>query len=256
MGKPKILLTNDDGVNAPGLRKLIEIMRPLGDVYVVASDRIMSGTGHAITVRTPLRVHELKKEKGYEEYVCDGTPVDCAKLGIEVVIGEKPDLLVSGINHGSNASINVIYSGTMAAVLEGCIDGIPSVGFSLLDYSFKADFSHCDPFVTEIAKNVLEHGLSAGTCLNVNIPAVNGEEINGIKVCRQARARWIGKYDARTDPSSRDYYWLTGHFENQDNGDDTDQHALENNFVSVVPVHTDLTAYHAISELNNWKLNG
>lgn len=256
MAKPKILVTNDDGVEAPGLRKLIEFMRKLGNVYVVASDRIMSGTGHAITVRTPLRVRELHKEAGYEEYVCDGTPVDCAKLGIEVVIGHKPDLLVSGINHGSNASINVIYSGTMAAVLEGCIDDVPSIGFSLLDYSFKAEFNHCEPYVQKIAGNVLEHGLPTGICLNVNIPAVDGKEIRGIKVCRQAKARWVGKFDARRDPAKRDYYWLTGHFENKDEGEDTDQHALENNFVSVVPVHTDLTAHHAISELNNWKLNG
>lgn len=255
MGKPKILVTNDDGVNAPGLRKLIELIRPLGDVYVVASEKLMSGAGHAITVRDPLRIKKVHAEEGYEEYICNGTPVDCAKLGIELVLENKPDLLVSGINHGSNASINIIYSGTMAAVLEACIDGVPSIGFSLLDYSLSADFSHCDPYITKIVTNVLEHGLPNGTCLNVNIPAVNGEEIKGIKVCRQAKAKWVGQYEARMDPTKKEYYWLTGHFEKQDNGLDTDQHALENNYVSVVPVQFDFTAHHAIAELNKWKLN-
>lgn len=252
MEKPKILITNDDGINAPGLRKLIEIMRPLGDVYVVASEQVMSGAGHAITVRHPLRLTTIHKEEGYEEYSCDGTPVDSVKLGSEIVIGRKPDLLVSGINHGSNASINIIYSGTMAAVLEGCIDGIPSIGFSLLDYSHKADFSFCGPYIKRLSGKVIKEGLPKGVCLNVNIPAVNGEAINGMKICRQAKAKWVEKFDARQDPSKQDYYWLTGYFENRDHGKDTDQWALENNYVSVVPVHYDFTAHYAISELNDW----
>lgn len=256
MGKPVILITNDDGLNAPGLRKLINIMLPLGRIYVVGSERPMSGTGHAITVREPLRLTPVAKDENYEEYFCSGTPVDCVKLGSQVVIGRKPDLLVSGINHGSNASVNVVYSGTMAAVIEGCIDGIPSIGYSLLDYSHKADFSACDPYVRKIAQAVLEKGLPKGTCLNVNIPAVNGSEIKGMKVCRQANARWEEEFDIRKDPANKEYYWLTGIFKHLDDGKDTDQWALENNYVSVVPVHYDLTAHHALKEIDNWKLNG
>ncbi len=255
MEKPKILVTNDDGITAPGLRELVNAMKPLGKVYVVAGEKTMSGTGHAITVREPLRLQIITKNDDYEEYSCNGTPVDCVKLGSSIVIGEKPDLLVSGINHGSNASINIVYSGTMAAVLEGCIDEIPSIGFSLLDYSQNADFSTCKTYVQTIAKKVLENGLPEGTCLNVNIPSVNGEEIRGIKVCRQAKAKWAENIKTRTDPSKRDYYWLTGSFEHKDNGEDTDHWALENNYVSVVPVHYDFTAHKAISEINNWKLN-
>jgi len=252
---PNILITNDDGINAPGLRKLIETMRPLGNVIVVAPDQPMSGSGHAITVRHPLRLHLIKDEEGYKEYGCTGTPVDCVKLGEQVVLRKKPDLMVSGINHGSNASVNIVYSGTMAAVLESAISGIPSIGFSLLDYSHHADFSSCGPIASKIARTVLANGLPDGVCLNVNIPAVNGHEISGIKICRQGRSKWVEEFDTRTDPHHRDYYWLTGYFEKLEENEDTDQWALENNFVSVVPVHFDLTAHYALDTIKQWNLD-
>jgi 5'-nucleotidase len=230
-------------------------MRGIGNVVVVAPDKPMSGTGHAITVRNPLRLHLIREEEGYREYSCNGTPVDCVKLGEQVVLRSKPDLMVSGINHGSNASINIIYSGTMVAVLESSISGVPSIGFSLLDYSHAADFSACVPFVRLITEKTLANGLPDGVCLNVNIPAVNGSEIRGVKVCRQGRSKWVEEFDSRTDPHKRDYYWLTGYFEKLEENEDTDQWALENNFVSVVPVHFDLTAYYALNTLQNWDLD-
>lgn len=252
---PVILITNDDGILAPGIRALINFMRSMGNVVVVAPDQPMSGTGHAITVRHPLRLHRIKEEEGYLEYSCNGTPVDCVKLGEQIVLKKKPDLLVSGINHGSNASINIIYSGTMAAVLESAIGGVPSIGFSLLDYSHHADFTACGTFVKTIAEKVLTHGLPDGVCLNVNIPAVNDHEIKGIKICRQGRSRWVEEFDSRIDPHQRDYYWLTGFFEKLEENEDTDQWALDNNYVSVVPVHFDLTAHYALATLQNWNLD-
>jgi 5'-nucleotidase len=252
---PTILITNDDGFYAPGLRTLIGVMREIGNVVVVAPDQPMSGMGHAITVRHPLRLHLIIKEDGYQEYSCNGTPVDCVKLGEQVVLKAKPDLLVSGINHGSNASINIVYSGTMAAVLESSIGGVPSIGFSLLDHSHHADFSACAPYVRMIAEKVLLNGLPDGVCLNVNIPAVNGREIKGVKVCRQGRSRWIEEFDTRTDPHKRDYHWLTGYFEKLEENEDTDQWALENNYISLVPVHFDLTAHYALATLQQWNLD-
>lgn len=252
--KPTILITNDDGYYAPGLRKLIRLMRSVGKVIVVAGEQSMSGMGHAITIKTPLRVKTVIKEVDYEEYICNGTPVDCVKLGEQVVLGGKPDLLVSGINHGSNASINVIYSGTMAAVLEACIDGIPAIGFSLCDYSHDADFNHVDEYVQTIARNVLEKGLPENVCLNVNFPINNELGIQGLKVCRQASARWVEEFDSRRDPRGVDYHWLTGRFENGDKSTDTDQWALDNNFVSVVPVHFDMTAHQALEYIKQWEL--
>ena len=252
---PTILVTNDDGIWAPGLRALIAVMRKIGQVVVVAPDQPMSGTAHAITVRHPLRLHEVVREEHYQEYSCNGTPVDCVKLGEQVVLKRKPDLLVSGINHGSNASINVIYSGTMAAVLESAIGGVPSIGFSLLDYSHNADFSACEPYVRLVAEKVLTQGLPSEVCLNVNIPSVNGQDIKGIKICRQGRSRWVEEFDTRKDPHNKDYHWLTGYFEKLEDNADTDQWALENNYVSVVPVHFDLTAHYALATLQQWNLD-
>lgn len=253
--RPTILVTNDDGYFAPGLRVLIEVMRELGDVVAVAPDQPMSGTGHAITVRHPLRLHPIEESEGYREYSCNGTPVDCVKLGEQVVIKSKPDLMVAGINHGSNASINIIYSGTMASVLESAIGGIPSIGFSLMDYSQHADFSACKKYIRVIAEKVLENGLPDGVCLNVNIPKANSHEIKGMKVCRQARSRWLEEFDTRRDPHNREYYWLTGIFEKLEDSEDTDQWALENNFVSVVPVHYDFTAHYALQTIKQWDLD-
>jgi 5'-nucleotidase len=255
MKKPLILVTNDDGIFAPGIRKLIEIARQIGNVVVVAPDSAMSGMSHAITVKVPLRLRKIAEEKNFVEYSCNGTPVDAMKLGEKVIVKGKPDLVLSGINHGSNASVNIIYSGTMAAVLEACIDGIPAIGFSLLDYSHSADFSAVDDYLKVIIKNVLKNGLPEGVCLNVNIPAVKKEEIKGIKVCRQAKGRWDEKFDERTDPHNRDYYWLTGVFKNGDAARDTDSWALLNNYISVVPVHADFTAQKALTEVKKWDLS-
>jgi 5'-nucleotidase len=250
---PLILITNDDGIHAPGLRKLIEIARDFGDVAVVAPDKPQSGMSHAITVSSPLRLYKMDEGDGYVEYSCNGTPVDAVKLGEQVVLGDKPTLVLSGINHGSNASVNIIYSGTMAAVIEATIDGIPAIGFSLNDYSRNADFNAVDDYVRTIIRNVLDNGLPAGICLNVNLPAVPKKEIKGIKVCRQASGRWAEVFDERLDPHNRRYFWLTGVFEDGDTSPDTDSWALANNYVAVVPVHYDLTAHKAIEEIKEWK---
>ncbi len=253
--RPLILITNDDGILALGIRTLIKVMRQIGEVVVVAPDSPMSGMGHAITISNPLRVNLIKKEEGYEEYSCNGTPVDAVKLGEKVVVGRKPDLLVSGINHGSNSSINILYSGTMGAVIEGAISGIPSIGFSLLDYSPGADFSHTEKYIKKITLKVLENGLPEGVCLNVNIPLVNGYDIKGIKICRQAKAAWEEDFDVHTDPHQRKFYWLHGEFKNLDDAVDTDEWALENHYVSVTPVKIDLTDHQSITQLKNWEFN-
>jgi len=255
MKKPHILVTNDDGYNAPGILKLTELMQELGDVTVVAPEDPMSGVGHAITVRNPLRLQKRSEQNGLEIWSCKGTPVDCVKLGEQIVLRKKPDLVVSGINHGSNAAVNIVYSGTMGAVLESTISGIPSIGFSICDYSRNADFSYVDKYIKQIAREVLEKGLPEQTCLNVNIPAVNGAEIKGMKVCQQANARWVEEYDERKDPANKDYYWLTGKFELLDDKPDTDEWALRQNYISVVPVHYDLTAHHAMEHIKNLDLD-
>jgi 5'-nucleotidase len=246
---PTILVTNDDGVFAPGIRTLIKVMRKLGRVVVVAPDRGRSAQGHAITVSSPLRVKKLKEEEFYKEYGCNGTPVDCVKLGRQIVLRRNPDLLVSGINHGSNASINVIYSGTMAAVFEAAIDKVPAIGFSLNDYSYAADLSHTEKYIENIARNVLENGLPEGVCLNVNIPANSDKAIKGVKVCRQSMGSWVEEFDERVDPRGRDYYWITGVFSNPDHVAGTDTMAMEENYVSVVPMKFDFTDYEAMKAI-------
>lgn len=253
--RPLILVTNDDGINAPGLRALITIMNTIGDVVVVAPDSPQSGMGHAITVDSTLYVQKLNSEGPQIEYSCSGTPADCVKLAIRELLDRKPDLCVSGINHGSNASINVIYSGTMSAALEAGIEGIPAIGFSLLNYKWLANFDACHRFVKIITENVLNQGLQNGVVLNVNIPDIDKGNIKGIKICRQAKGNWVEAFDKRKSPSGRDYYWLSGEFVNLDKGNDTDEWALNNGYVSVVPVQFDLTAHHFIENLNKWKLN-
>jgi 5'-nucleotidase len=249
--KPLILITNDDGVKAPGIRALINYIRPFGRVVVVAPDRPQSGTAHAVTIAHPLRLELLSKEEDYEEYCCNGTPADCVKLAFKIVMRRRPDFLFSGINHGTNASINIIYSGTMAAVLEGALAGVPSVGFSLNNYKHNADFGPAGEFIKSIASNVINHGLPAGVCLNVNIPDVPAGEIMGIKLCRQAAGTWQEDFDEREDPNGRKYYWMKGVYVHTGNGEDTDQWAVENNFIAVVPVQFDLTAYKALEVLKS-----
>lgn len=251
--KPLILVTNDDGITAPGIRTLIEVMTTIGDVVVVAPDSPQSGMGHAITINSTLHVEKVTIEKGdQEEYSCSGTPADCVKLGVKQLLERRPDLCVSGINHGSNSSINVIYSGTMSAAIEAGVEGIPAIGFSLCDYNWSANFEACKPYIKKIATNVLKHGLDNGTVLNVNFPKLDENNIKGIKICRQAKANWEEEFDKRTNPQGREYYWLTGKFVNLDQGEDTDEWALANGYVSVVPIQFDLTAHHSIQQLNTW----
>lgn len=252
--KPTILVVNDDGIDAPGIKVLLDAMSEIGRVVVVAPDGPQSGAGHAITIAKPLRLDRVHIYPEVEMYKCSGTPVDCVKLAVNTVFkGQKPDLCVSGINHGLNHSINVIYSGTMSAAVEGAIEGIPSIGFSYDDFSYDADFSNCVPFIKTIAKQVLEHSLPIGTLLNVNFPKT--AKLKGMKICRQANAKWAEEFDERKDPHNRNYYWLTGKFVLNDHGEDTDVWALKNHYVSIVPVQFDLTAHHAIPLLNTWSLD-
>lgn len=256
MRKPLILVTNDDGISAPGIRTLVEVMSEIGDVVVVAPDKPQSAMGHAITINSTLYLNRVSAEHAeVTEYNCSGTPVDCVKLAVNEILKRKPDLCVSGINHGSNSSINVIYSGTMSAAVEAGIEGIPAIGFSLLDYDWNADFTQIKSFVKKIALQTIENGLPDGTVLNVNFPKLKENEIKGIKICRQAKAIWMEKFDKRKTPQGKDYYWLTGEFVNEDKGEDTDEWALEQGYVSVVPVQFDMTAHHAIVQLNSWNLN-
>ena len=255
ISKPTILITNDDGINAPGIRALIDVMSEIGTLIVVAPDRPQSAMGHAITINSTLYLNKISVENAaITEYSCSGTPVDCVKLAVNELLKRKPDLCVSGVNHGSNSSINVIYSGTMSAAVEAGIEGIPAIGFSLLDYDWNADFEQIKPFIKKITLEVLKNKMPDGTVLNVNFPKLKTNEIQGIKICRQAKALWMEKFDKRKTPYGKDYYWLTGEFVNQDKGEDTDEWALSNGYISIVPVQYDLTAHHAIAPLNTWDL--
>ena len=249
--QPLILVTNDDGITSHGIQALVKAMEDLGEVVVVAPDSPQSGMGHAITLNKPLRLVKVDYHGEVIGYQCSGTPVDCVKLGIDKILNRTPDLIVSGINHGSNSSINVIYSGTMSAAVEGGIEGIPSIGFSNLSYNLDADLTESIKYSTMIASQVLKNGLPSRTVLNVNFPDPEKGTIKGVKVCRQANAKWEEEFDERLDPHKRKYYWLTGKFKNYDKGQDTDEWALANGFVSVVPVQFDLTAHHAIPFINN-----
>lgn len=247
MNKPLILVTNDDGILAPGIRALIEVAARMGDVVVVAPDAPQSAQGHAITMRQPLRLSRVDAYPGVESWECSGTPVDCVKLAKHVVLKERAiDLCVSGINHGSNASINILYSGTLSAAMEASLEGIPSIGFSLLNYSHEADFEPSKLWAQKIMRYVLENPAITGRLLNVNIPNLPAEQINGLKVCRQANARWIEEFMKGHDPNGQPYYWLTGKFVNEDQGEDSDIRALEEGYVSVVPAMHDLTNYLAL----------
>src|SRR5687767_14802807 len=253
--KPVILITNDDGVSAPGLRNLVEAVKDLGKIIVVAPDKPQSGMGHAITIGSPLRLHPVNFFDGIEAYSCTGTPVDCVKLAVDKVLHRKPDLCLSGINHGANHSINVIYSGTMSAAVEAAIESIPSVGFSLLDYSIEADFTGAKKYTRIIVQKLLKTKVDKHTVLNVNIPAVPVELLKGMKICRQAYAKYEEDFIEREDPHGRMYYWLTGEFVNFDEGKDTDVWALANKYISVVPVQFDLTHYKLKDQLEkSWSI--
>jgi len=252
--RPLILVTNDDGISAPGIRTLISAMNELGDVIVVAPDSPQSAMGHAITINSTLQCNQVKIDDGPQiEYSCSGTPADCVKLGINEILDRKPDICVSGVNHGSNSSINVIYSGTMSAAVEASIEGIPAIGFSLLDYSWNANFNEIKKYLINITKQALLNGIPKGNALNVNFPKLKEKDIKGIKICRQANAYWVEKFDKRVNPQGKEYYWLTGEFINKDNGHDSDEWALANGFISIVPVKFDMTDHENISYIKEWK---
>jgi 5'-nucleotidase len=248
--RPLILVTNDDGIHAPGITALVQVARKFGDVVVVAPDKPQSGMGHAITINSTIRVEKSNAHEGVESWSCSGTPVDCVKMAVNKLLPRKPAICLSGVNHGANHSINIIYSGTMSAALEGAIEGIPSIGFSLLDFSIEADFSAAQAIAEKVIAWVLKDGMPEGVCLNVNIPKLHIDEIKGMRICRQARGTWIEELDERTDPSGRKYYWLTGHFQDFESGtDDTDVWALDNGYVSIVPSQFDLTAHRVLEEM-------
>lgn len=250
--RKKILITNDDGIHAKGLSALISIASAIADVVVVAPHMPRSGMSTAITVDKPIRIEKFSVKEGVEMYSCTGTPVDCVKIAFSQVLTSPPDLILSGINHGSNSSVNIHYSGTMGAVIEGCMHDIPSIGFSLCDHSSNADFLPLYPHFSQIILSALEKGLPIGTCLNVNAPKGTP---TGIKYCRQGKGRWVEEFDHRTDPHGRDYFWITGCYENLDNGSiDTDNHAIAEGFIAVVPVITDMTDYPYLKQCNSSNL--
>lgn len=249
---PKILITNDDGILAKGLNTLITVAREFGQVLVVAPDKSRSGMSSAITVDEPIRLKKQANVTEYDAYSCSGTPVDCIKLAFDKLLEDSPDLILSGINHGTNSSVSVHYSGTLGAVIEGCIHEVPSIGFSLCDYHPNADFTAMIPYMRSIIASTLKNGLPIGTCLNVNAPK---GKIDGLETCRQGNGRWVEEFDHRTDPHKRDYYWITGYYKNMDNGStDTDNHMLATNKISVVPIKVDLTDYNFLKELKKWEL--
>jgi 5'-nucleotidase len=249
--RPLILVTNDDGIHAKGIHELVEVVQLFGEVVVIAPEVAMSGMSNAITSDKPLRVQKLSEDPGLTVYKCSGTPVDCVKIAFNHLLERTPDYVVSGINHGSNSSISVIYSGTMGAAVEGCLHGVPSIGFSLLDFSQDADFSKAKIFAARIFQAVMDNSLPKYTCLNVNVPTGSPK---GIKFCRQASGKWVEEFDKRIDPHNRSYYWLSGSFINfEEEAKDTDIFALEKNYVSVVPVKVDMTCYETLDSLKNWK---
>jgi 5'-nucleotidase len=251
MNRPLILVTNDDGITAPGIRKLISIVNQIGDVIVVAPNSPQSGKGHAITINSTLSFEELNLDGPQKDFSCSGTPVDCVKMALDKILPRKPDLVVSGINHGANSSINVIYSGTMSAAVEAGVEGLQAIGFSLSDLKWEADFDQAEDFIKDIILKTLENPMPKGVVLNVNIPKLNKSEIKGIKVCKQANAKWEESFDERTNPHGKKYYWLTGYFNNMDQSEDADETALANGYISIVPVKFDLTAYEYMNELNS-----
>jgi len=252
MDKPLILITNDDGHDANGIAVLTRLMMKIGDVVVVAPDGPRSAQSNALTVTHPIRFKKIEEKEGLVRYICTGTPTDCVKLALNEIVERKPDLVVAGINHGSNSAINVIYSGTMGAVLEGCENGILSIGFSICNHSMDADFSVFEPYILKITQEALRNGLPHATCLNVNAPV---GEIKGVKAARQCDGRWTKEYAMRTDPRGGSYFWLTGNFENHEpESTDTDEWALDHGYVSIVPTKIDLTAYQAMDDVRSWKL--
>ncbi len=251
--KPSILVCNDDGIDAPGLAALVASLRTISTVTVVAPDKQRSAVGHAITMNYPLRVRKFHKEGRLFGYAVEGTPADCVKLAIRSLMDSPPDLLVSGVNHGSNTAVNIIYSGTVSAATEGTLLDVPSIAVSLTTYG-NADFRPAARFARRLALHVLDTGLPAGTLLNVNVPAVPASRIRGVKITRQGISRWDDTFDERVDPNNNTYYWLTGKLDVLDTTDDTDVIAVRNNYISVTPIQYDLTDYKSLKAFRTWKL--
>ena len=249
--KPLILITNDDGILSKGISELIDMACTLGNVVVMAPDGPRSAQSNALTMAVPVYYQLERKEPGLEIYKCSGTPTDCVKLALNNVLDRKPDLLFSGINHGSNSGINVIYSGTMGAVFEGCVNEIPSVGFSICDHAKDADFSKAKVYFEQIARKVMMEGLPAGVCLNVNAPM---GDIKGVRLSQQTKGYWTEEFENRTSPHGQDYYWLTGYFLNQEPDNElTDEWALSHSYVAIVPTRVDMTDYEAIKQLKGYE---
>ncbi|MCD8318536.1 MAG: 5'/3'-nucleotidase SurE [Paraprevotella sp.] len=250
--RPLILLSNDDGVQAKGLNELIDMLSPMGDLLVMAPDGARSGAACGITSHNPLRYKVLSVRPGVKICACSGTPVDCVKLAIEKETDRRPDIVVSGINHGDNSSVRVHYSGTMGVALEGCMKGIPSVGFSLCDFDEDADFAPAAPYVHRITERILHTGLPSGVCLNVNFPKPSAEPYAGMKICRMARGTWSNEWYEADHPKGTKYFWLTGEYTNlEPEATDTDEWALAHGWVAVVPVTVDMTAYAALNSLKD-----
>jgi 5'-nucleotidase len=250
MARPKILVTNDDSIYSNGIKALVSVLSDLGDITVVAPKLPQSGMGHAITLNQPLRIKKLNLFNNVVAYECSGTPADCVKFAKAVIYKDPPDICVSGINHGSNSSINVIYSGTMSAAMEAAIEGINAIGFSLLSWDEEANMTTAMHYARQITEKVINSNKKNGLLLNVNIPNIELDNVRGVKVVRQSDAKWVEEYEKRCDPMGNEYYWLKGDFVNFDKGEDTDEHALKNAYVSVVPIKFDLTAYENIKVIN------
>ncbi len=247
MGRPLLLVTNDDGYKAPGVNLLAKLAQKYGDVVLLAPDAPQSAQSSALTVEVPLRVTLVEKKQGYACYKTNGKPTDCVKLAINKILPRRPDFVLSGINHGSNASVNVLYSGTMGAAIEGAIMGIPSVGFSITSHSWGVDFSEVESYIEGSIKQLIAKGMPKGNCWNINFPE---GKIKGMKVCRQSDGLWQKEYVKNTDPNGKEYYWLTGEYKNREpQATDTDIWALDNGYASLVPIRYDMTNSEYLQEL-------
>ena len=256
--RPFILICNDDGIDAPGIHALASALDGYGDLCVVAPEREQSAVGHAITVRDPVRAHEYAFEVPsgpIPAWAVTGTPADCIKLASHQLLDRPPDVVVSGINRGPNTAVNILYSGTVSAATEAAILGFDAVAVSLCSFT-REDYEVAGRYAETIVERVLEQRLPQGVLLNVNVPALDADEIQGIKVTRQARSRWEESFEARVDPFDRPYYWISGEFVNLDNGDETDLEAIEAGYVSVTPIQFDLTAHAHLDALRDWRWNG
>ena len=253
--KLSILVSNDDGIFSEGLAALVKELRTIADVTIVAPDSQQSAVGHAITVHRPLRMREMSKEGQFYGYATDGTPADCVKLATRNIMKQKPDLVISGINHGSNTAISVIYSGTVSAATEGTILGIPSFAVSLTTFEPNADFTYAAKFAKKLALKIVREGLPNGTLLNVNVPPVPENEIKGVVITRQGKSVWNDEFEARRDPGNKQYFWLKGELVELDDEEDIDQRAILNNKVSVTPIQFDLTNHAMIERLREWNIS-